>query len=149
MGSTRSDRTAGPAVRSVPITRGLVDVLQDIARANEPAPVTLPLGALAGDDLGLPALDTTVLTHFYFGGSRSVDSVFGMDLGTPPNSVAARFVSHPQGELRVAKTDDLASSIIVGVPPWDDDCIAAFDRAGRRHPLRVVDAVPPVEEVPR
>lgn len=149
MGSTWSDPTDDRTEGQVPITRGLLDVLLDIARDSEPNPVTLPLGALSGRALDLPATEDTVLTHFYFGGSRSVDSVFGMDLGTPPNSVAARFVSHPQGGLGIARTDDLAPSVIVGVPPWDDDCVAAFDRAGRRHPLRVLDVEPPREEVPR
>jgi hypothetical protein len=149
MGSTRSDRQLGSTGRHVPITRALLEVLKDVARVNEPTSVTLPLGALPGVDLGVSPSDTSVLTHFYFGGDRSVDSVFGMDLGTPPNSVAARFVSHPQGRLAVARTDDLAPFIVVGVPPWDDDCIAAFDRSGRRRPLQVVDATPPAEEVPR
>jgi hypothetical protein len=70
-----------------------------------------------------------------------------MDLGTPAGRGRARFVTHPQGPFRVTRRDDLAAVVLVAVPPWDERSIAAFDRAGRRLTLAVVDAEPPRDDL--
>jgi hypothetical protein len=78
---------------------------------------------------------------------RSVNAVFGMDLGTPAGRGRARFLSHPQGPFGVTERDDLAAVVLVAVPPWDDRSLGAFDRADRRLDLRIVDAEPPTESL--
>jgi len=136
----------------VHVTRDLLTVLLERAADAEPQGANVPLAATpAGEfptELGL-APDTPVLTHFYLPDvGDSVSSVFGIDLGTPAGSGRARFVSHPEGGLKLRQTDDLAAVVLVAVPPWDDDCVAAFDRSGRGLPLDVIDAAPPEEQVP-
>ena len=134
------------------VTRDLLTVLRERAASEDPDEVNVRLSATpAGefeDDLGLnPA--TPVVTHFTFpsvGGS--VSSVFGVDLGTPAGEGGARFVSHPDGFLGVSRTDDLAGVVVVAVPPYDEDSVAAFDRSGDGVELAVVDAEPPTETVP-
>jgi len=76
-----------------------------------------------------------------------VNAVFGVDIGTPAGRGGARFISHPNGFLGVSKRDDLAAVVLVAVPPYDDDAVAAFDRAGNGSSWRS-DAAPP-EESPR
>ena len=127
----------------------------------EPTPVSIelavtPAGELSStdpthadttdfDDL---AAETPVFTHFYMpDAGRSITAVFGMDLSTPPGRTRGRFVSHPLGELSVSRTDDLHGVVIVAVPPWDESSVAAFDRAGRRTELTVLDGAPPGEEL--
>jgi hypothetical protein len=133
------------------ITRGLVDVLLDMAEADEPERVNVVLSSSQASDfdadLGLEP-ETPVLTHFYLpeaGGS--VAAVFGVDLGTPAGRGRARFVSHPQGPFRPTREDDFAAVVFVAVPPWDDDSIAAFDRNGTRLDVDVLDAEPPTESL--
>ncbi|MFA9517233.1 hypothetical protein ACERIT_08455 [Halopenitus sp. H-Gu1] len=137
----------------VHLTRDLLTVLLEHATDAEPAAVNVLLSATSAADLSGETTtvdpETPVLTHFTLpdiGGS--VDAVFGMDLSTPSERGRARFLSHPTGELRVNETDDLAAVVVVAVPPWEDDCVAAFDRAGRELPLHIVDAVPPEEFPP-
>ncbi|WP_049970474.1 hypothetical protein [Haladaptatus cibarius] len=131
------------------VTRGLRDALLELAAKAEPETVTVPLSVtsanelLGGDDL---RPKTPVFTHFYppdTGGS--VTAVFGMNLSIPARQTQGRFTSHPQGRLEVARTDDLHEIMLVAVPPWTTDTIAAFDRAGRKQELVVVDAEPPAE----
>jgi hypothetical protein len=74
--------------------------------------------------------------------------VFGVDLGTPAGEGGARFVSHPDGFLGLSRTDDLAGVVLVAVPPYDADSVAAFDRSGEGVELVVVDAAPPSESLP-
>lgn len=131
------------------VTRGLLSVLLQTAADSEPEPVTVGLSATSAGELSgaedLPA-DAPVYTHMYLpeaGGS--VSAVFGMDLSTPAGGVDGRFISHPTGGLEVSTTDDLHGVMLVAVPPWESDSVAAFDRRGRRQPLEVVDAVPPEE----
>ncbi|WP_227354155.1 hypothetical protein [Haladaptatus salinisoli] len=132
------------------VTRGLRDALLELAANAEPERVTVslavtPAGDLRGGD-DLPPPETPVFTHFYppdTGGS--VTAVFGMDLSIPAGQSQGRFVSHPQGDLEVARTDDLHEAMLVAVPPWRSDSIAAFDRAGRKQRLVVLDAEPPAE----
>lgn len=134
------------------VTRDLLTVLLDRAAERDPTAVNLRLSATpAGEfdaDLGIDAA-TPVVTHFTLADvGGSVNAVFGVDLGTPAERGRARFLSHPTGRLEVSRTDDLAAVVLVAVPPYDDDHVAAFDRAGDEVELVVVDAAPPEESVP-
>lgn len=133
------------------VTRGLVEVLLGLAADAEPQSTSVVLSATPAGEFE-PPLDldpeTPVLTHFYLPeAGQSVSAVFGMDLGTPAGSGRARFVTHPRGELSVSERDDLAGVVLVAVPPWDESSLAAFDRAGRRLELDVLDAEPPRERL--
>lgn len=142
------DREEGD--RPVYATRGLVDLLLERASATEPAQVNVVLDstpATAFDtDLGVDP-STPVLSHVYFPiAGRAVSDVFGVDLGTPAGRGRARFLSHPQGPAELTRRDDLASVVLLAVPPWET--ITAFDRRGRELPFTVVDAEPPAESLP-
>jgi proteasome lid subunit RPN8/RPN11 len=129
-------------------TDGLVEYLLDYAREREPQSVTVSLGVTPAEALDLPEVspETPVFTHFYMPqAGSSVNAVFGMDLGTPIGQTKGRFVSHPEGGLDVSETDDLHAVVLVAVPPWDRDSLAAFDRSGRRLQLEVLDVEPPEE----
>jgi len=76
-----------------------------------------------------------------------VNAVFGVDIGTPAGRGGARFIA-PDGFLGVSKRDDLAAVVLVAVPPYDDDAVAAFDRAGNGIELAVLDAAPPESHTP-
>lgn len=135
------------------ITRSLFETLQQFAIQSDPESLSIglavtPARRLTGGD-EIPG-ELPVFTHLYLPNQpNSVSSVFGVDLHTPPGRTHGRFVTHPFSELRLTKRDDLHEVVFVAVPPWDEDSIAAFDRAGRRHPIRVVDAVPPDEPLPQ
>jgi len=135
----------------VHVTRDLLTVLLDQAAERDPGETNLRLSATrAGDFEGDTGLDpeTPVLTHFTPDVAGSVNAVFGVDLGTPAGHGGARFLSHPDGFLGVSKTDDLAAVVLVAVPPYDDDGVAAFDRSGNGIELAVLDAAPPEESLP-
>lgn len=140
---------------SIFITEGLLEVLLEFAEDRDPQQSNVPLAttaaeALTGADSRLVDLDadTSVLTHFYLpDATRSVNSVFGMDLGTPSGGAQARFVSHPTGPLGITKRDDLAGVVLVAVPPWEAETVQAFDRRGRRLDLVALSAEPPVETI--
>jgi len=139
--------------RAVRITRDLLAVLLERAAAAEPDGVSLLLTATPAGEFAdpPPELDPAdpIITHYTLpGAGGSVSAVFGMDLGTPAGRSRGRFVSHPDGGLELRETDDLAAVVLVAVPPWESDCVAAFDRAGRELPLWVVDAAPPEGSVP-
>ena len=137
------------------ITRGLLDALLEMAAAADPDDISVvlastPVGEFEGgidSDLGLDLdTDTAVLTHFYFPEtSGSVNAVFGVDLGTPAGQGRARFVSHPTGRLEATREDTFAAALLIAVPPWNTESIAAFDRNNRKLDLDVVDAEPPEE----
>ena len=134
------------------VTRDLLTVLRERAASEDPDEANLRLSATpAGEfetDLGLDP-ETPVVTHFTLPSvGSSVSSVFGVDLGTPAGEGGARFVSHPDGFLGISRTDDLAGVVLVAVPPYDADPVAAFDRVGDGVELAVVDAVPPTESAP-
>ncbi|WP_416839706.1 hypothetical protein [Haloferax sp. DFSO52] len=137
--------------RHIHVTRGLVDVLLDMAEDAEPQAMNLVLAPTpAGefdDDLGIDP-ETPVLTHFYMAeAGSSVSAVFGIDLGTPAGRGRARFLTHPQGPFELTERDDLAAVVLLAVPPWEEQTLGAFDRAGRKLDLVVVEAEPPEEEL--
>lgn len=129
-------------------TRGLVESCLRFARESDPDPVTISLSVTPAEelpDVDLPP-ETPVFTHFYYPDSAgSVNFVFGVDMGTPVGQTQARFVSHPNGELRVRQRDDFHERIFVAVPPWDEESVALFDRRGERQPLDLLDVEPPEE----
>lgn len=134
------------------ITRALLTVLLEHAGEEGPSGVSVPLGAtdvrefeadLDFDD------DTPILSHFYMpDAGKSVSWVFGVDLGTPPGSSKARFVSRSEDDVGLPESDDLAAIMLVAVPPWNEDSVTAFDRDGNELPLTIVDAEPPEEWIP-
>lgn len=141
------------------VTRGLLDVCCRLAGDAEPESVSVELAVTPARELSstdsecsdspafedLPA-DTPVFTHFYMPDTaRSITAVFGMNLSTPPGRTRGRFLSHPLGKLEISRTDDLHGVVLVAIPPWDDSSVAAFDRAGRRQELTILDAAPPGE----
>jgi hypothetical protein len=128
-------------------THGLVEALCDLARESEPDSVTISLSTTpAGEFTDSLPPETPVFTHFYFpDAGRSLSAVFGMDLGTPAGQTQGRFVSHPQGKLELARTDDLHGVVFVAVPPWNRESLAVFSRNGSEQPLDLVDAEPPAE----
>lgn len=134
------------------VTRDLLTVLLDHAEEHDPGEVNLQLSATAASEFDADlSLDpgTPLLTHFTLGDvGRSVNAVFGVDLGTPAGRGRARFLSHSDGYLGLSKTDDLAAVVLVAVPPYDDEHVAAFDRAGEPIELGIVDAAPPEESIP-
>jgi len=133
------------------VTRGLVTALLELAEETDPDELSVSLAVTPGAELDgeadLPA-DAPVFTHFYppeAGGSLA--AVFGVDLSIPAGQTQGRFLSHRNGYLGLSKTDDLHETVLVAVPPWDESSLAAFDRAGRRRPLDIVDAEPPTESL--
>lgn len=131
------------------ITRGLAMALLEFAEEAEPEPFSVGLGTTRMEDFEV-ALDlspnTPVFTHFYHpDAGQSVRAVFGMDFSTPTGRTDGRFVSHPQGELKIENTDDLHATMFVAVPPWELEQLAAFGRRSVRQPLELIDAEPPVE----
>ena len=133
------------------LTRGLLEVLLETASDREPDRVTVglavtPAGEFEG--LDLPA-ETPVFTHLYLpDAGRSVNAVFGVNIGTPPGRTPGLFLSHPDGDYDLTRRDDLREVVFVAIPPWGVDSVVAFGRDGRRRELVVVDAEPPVESPP-
>ncbi|AHF98885.1 hypothetical protein HALLA_08430 [Halostagnicola larsenii XH-48] len=136
------------------ITRGLVDILLDLADDADPNDVSTGVSVTSAGELrggeGLPP-ETPVFTDFVLpdvGGS--VNAVFGVDLSTPARQTQGQFNSHPVRELAVTRRDDLAQIVFVAVPPWTnaDDSFGAFTRRGERLPLEIIDAEPPAESLP-
>lgn len=130
------------------LTRGLQASLCRQAADREPDSVTIPIAVTPAGELPETGLDpeTPVFTHFYLPRTGdSLTAVFGVDLGTPVGQTQGLFVSHPRGELAISKRDDLHEVVFVGVPPWEAESMAAFDRRGRRRDWTVLDVEPPVE----
>lgn len=138
--------------RPVYITRALLETLFQFAGEHDPESISVRLAVTPAERLtGAETLagKTPVFTHLYLPEHlNAASSVFGVDLQTPPGRTHGRFVTHPLSDLRLTKRDDLHEIVFVAVPPWDRESVAAFDRRGRRQPLRIVDAVPPDESLP-
>jgi len=129
------------------ITRGLLTALLELAADRDPNSITVSLAVTPAADLDvdLPS-DRSVFTDMYLpetGGS--VTAVFGMDLSTP--GAAGRFVNHPDGTLALTKADDLHEVVLVAVPPYDTESVAAFARSGTGLSLEIVDVEPPAGEL--
>lgn len=121
-----------------------------MAREAEPDDVTISLAVTRAEELPDADLDpeTPVFTDFYLpSAGRSVNAVFGMDLGTPAGQTQGRFVSHPDGYMGVSKLDDLHEVIFVAIPPWDSESFGAFDRSGRTVEVEILDVEPPEESL--
>lgn len=124
------------------VTAGLLDGLLSIAAEHKESSLSIPLlttpaAELRGTDV---PEDTEVFTHFYLPDSAaSVSSVFGVDLGTPTVRTAGRFITHPDHYLGLSVTDDFHQIVIVAVPPWNRESVAAFTRDNRRIELTVLD----------
>jgi hypothetical protein len=118
------------------------------ASERDPDSTTIPLAVTdAGElpELNLDA-DTPIFTHFYMPNEEgAVNAVFGVDLGTPAGQTPGVFVSHPRGDLRVSKRDDLREIVFIGVPPWDTDSFRAFNRKGNQVECEILDVEPPEE----
>lgn len=140
-------RSGVDAAATVHATRGLVDVLLDMAAAAEPDSLSVVLASTPAAEFETNldvAPELAVLTHFYLpDAGKSVEAVFGVDLGTPVGRGRARFLTHPRGPDEPTERDDFAAVVLLAVPPWD--AVRAFDRQGRRLDLRVLDAEPPRE----
>lgn len=130
------------------VTRGLVDTLLRLAEESDPDSTTIPLAVTEADRLpeaGIPG-DTPVFTHFYMSNEGdALNAVFGVDLNTPVGQTPGMFVSHPRGDLRVSKRDDLREVVFVAVPPWDTNSLKAFGRDGHGKELSILDVEPPEE----
>lgn len=130
------------------ITRGLVETVLRLAEEADPDSRTIPLAVTRARDL--PGADlpdqTPVFTHFYMSSKGdALNAIFGVDLKTPAAQTPGIFVSHPIGELKVTKRDDLREVIFVAVPPWTVDSFKAFDRKGYVQELSILDIEPPEE----
>jgi proteasome lid subunit RPN8/RPN11 len=135
-------------------TRSLVQALLEYARDREPDPVSVALGSRPAGELepddgtgvapnSLPA-ETGVFDDFTFpGAGGAVNFVFGVDLGRPAGTAQGRFVSHPDGDPDLSSADDLASRVLVAIPPWTLDDVRAYDRNGGQRSLAVVAASTP------
>jgi hypothetical protein len=156
-------RTTAVTDRPLYVTRPLLEVLVEIAADGDPDPVTVsllysaagdlePTGAdlaeeTAGDrsvDLAELDPDTPIFSDFYFPDvGRSLDFVFGVDLGTPAGQTQGRFVSHPDGDTGLSMRDDLHAAVLVAVPPWGIENVAAYDRDSTLRDLGLVAAGTP------
>ncbi|MFC7044158.1 hypothetical protein ACFQH6_00945 [Halobacteriaceae archaeon GCM10025711] len=115
-----------------------------MAEQAEPDSVSIPLAVTPAADLDvdLPP-ETPVFTDFYLpDAGGSVASVFGVDLGVPAGQTKGRFISHPLGDPEPSLTDDMHARLLIAVPPWETDSVAAFTRHGTRLRLVLLDVEP-------
>lgn len=141
---------AGADAMPVSVAAALLDVLCELAADREPDRLAVPLAVTPADELeGAVPADGPVFTHFYLPGTgRSVQAVFGMDLGVPSGATPGIFLAHPDGQRALTKRDELREVALVAVPPWDPGAVVAFDRRGRRRPLERLDVAVPEETPP-
>lgn len=133
------------------ITRSLLAALLEIAAERDPESVTVPLAVTEARDVDGHRLEpeTPVFTHLYLPeAGHPITAVFGVDLGTPSGQTPGLFVSHPDGDPTLTRTDDLREIVFVAIPPWDDGDVRAYGRDGRRHSCTIVDGEPPPESLP-
>ena len=131
-------------------TRALVRALLEVAEDTEPTSITVQLATTPAADFADSTVENApVFTHFYFpDAAPSNSAVFGMDLSVPPGRTHGLFVSHPTKGRSLSERDDLHERVFVAVPPWNVESVAVFDRSGRHHPLRLLDATVPPEGLP-
>lgn len=132
------------------VATDLLEGLCELAADRDPDAVTVPLAVTPAAELeGVRPTDGPVFTHFYLPDTgRSVRAVFGVDLGTPAGATPGIFLSHPDGRRELTKRDELREVVLVAVPPWEASGVVAFDRRGRRRPLRTLDVAIPEESPP-
>ncbi|MFB6110487.1 MAG: hypothetical protein ABEJ60_06395 [Halodesulfurarchaeum sp.] len=108
----------------------------DGERAERDAPAVRQLADVAPE--------TPVFSDFYFPDvGRSLDFVFGVDLGTPAGQTHGRFLSHPEGDPELSVRDDLHATVLVAVPPWTPASVTAFDRDSTEREILLVAARSP------
>lgn len=132
------------------VAADLLEALCELAADRDPDAVSVPLAVTLAAELddAAPA-EGPVFTHFYLPDTgRSVRAVFGVDLGTPSGATPGIFLSHPDGRRELTKRDELREVVFIAVPPWNPSAVVAFDRRGRRRPLRSVDVAVPEESPP-
>ena len=129
-------------------TRGLVDTLLRMAAEKDPDSTRIPLAVTEAEELpdaDVPA-DAAVFTHFYMSNEGdALNAVFGVDLNTPVGQTPGMFVSHPRGDLRVSKRDELREVVFVAVPPWETENLRVFGRDGTQKEFSILDVEPPEE----
>lgn len=151
-----------PPVSPIFVTEPLLAVLLELAadadqRAANVSLVATPAGELVARtgaqtdregpttrSLAELAPVTPVFSDFYFPDvGRSLDFVFGVDLGTPAGQTQGRFLSHPDGNPELTVRDDLHAIVLVATPPWEPDTVRAFDRDSTERQLVLVAAASP------
>lgn len=132
------------------VAADLLEGLCQLAADREPDAVSVPLAVTPAADLdAADGVEGPVFTHFYLPeAGRSVRAVFGVDLGTPSGTTPGIFLSHPDGRRELTKRDELREVVLVAIPPWEPSSVVAFDRRGRRRPLRSVAVAIPEESPP-
>lgn len=124
------------------ITSGLLDALLSMAADADPQSVTIRLAVTDAAELDVDDEidpDTPVFSDLYFPGSGdSVEAVFGVDVSIPPGQTPGVFNSHPHGDPTLNTADTFAERVLVAIPPWSRDDVAAYDRGGRQHDLTIV-----------
>ena len=141
---------ASPAAEPVYVAADLLEGLCELAADRDPDAVSVPLAVTMAADIddSHPA-EGPVFTHFYLPeAGESVRAVFGVDLGTPSGTTPGIFLSHPDGRRELTKRDELREVVLVAIPPWEPSSVVAFDRRGRRRPLRSLDVAVPEESTP-
>lgn len=127
------------------ITGGLLDVLLSRAAEADPQSETIQLALVDADQLGIEEVDddAEVFGEFYLPETgNSIEAVFGMNVSVPPGQTPGIFISHPNGELSVTTTDELAERIFIAIPPWERSSVSVFDRRGRERQLKILEAYP-------
>lgn len=131
------------------ITRGLIEILCQMAARAEPESISVALDVTPAEEWVESETveeDTLVYTHFYMPDSaHAISAIFGVDLSTPSGRTRGRFISHPMGERSLSLSDDLHGIVFVAIPPWEESSVACFDRAGRKLAMNILDAAPPGE----
>ena len=132
------------------ITRGLVETLLRFGSEKDPDSTTIPLAVTRAEELPDAELpdDTPVFTHFYMPSEGdALNAVFGVNLTNPAGQTPGVFVSHPRGDLRVSRRDDLREVIFVAVPPWEERSLKAFGRSGDAREYSILELEPPEESL--
>ena len=124
------------------ITDALLELLLERARDREPQSVSIKLAVEPAKKLDLATEidpETPVFADYYFPtAGDSITAVFGMDFSIPPGQTQGIFISHPQGPLAATERDEFAERVIIAVPPWKPENVAAFDRSGNEYTITVV-----------